>query len=65
MVLQVVMVNDTRLSERLGGLEVVVVVSEGHLDELCEGFGSCEGEMIMCSEILGYGRLVSWRSLIF
>ena len=33
------MVNDTRLSERLSGLEVGVVVSERHLDELCEDFG--------------------------
>lgn len=35
-VVQVVMVNDARLSERLGGLEVVVVVSERHLDSYVE-----------------------------
>lgn len=64
MVRQVVMVNDTRLSEGLGGLEVVVVVSERHLDNLCEGFESCEGELIMCSENLGYERLVSWKTLM-
>lgn len=47
------MVNDTRPRERFGGLEVVVVVRERHLDEICEGFEGCEGEMIMCSEDLG------------